>query len=406
MMRLLHTADWHLGKKLEHVTRIDEQRAVMAEICALADKHKVDAVLVAGDIFDKKNPDHEAETLYYRTIKRLTDHGRRPVVVIAGNHDSPDRLLTSDPLARELGIFILGYPDTKLPPVSLESGVELVRTDAGFVELRLPNCAFPLRLIATPYANEYRLRRQLNPDDKAAGLREVLQQHWQRLADAYCDEAGANVLMTHLFVQARGTDLEAEPEGEKPIAVGGASVVYTDLIPPQIQYTALGHLHRHHKLGGHSAPVVYASSPLAYSFAEADQVKKAVLVEVEPSRVADYTPLELGSGKKLLRHTAKTVDEAVEWLSENQTAWVEVKMNTPTFLTGEDTRRLKAAHAGLIGILPPDLNNTNNDGEAAAGHTIDLRQPVEQLFRQYFEHKHGQPPSDSLTALFDEVRGD
>ncbi|MCB0293286.1 MAG: exonuclease subunit SbcD, partial [Calditrichaeota bacterium] len=100
-MKILHTADWHLGKRLERFSRLEEQREVLEEICGIAEQEAVDAVIIAGDIYDTFNPASEAVELFYKTVKRLADEGRRAVVAIAGNHDSPDRFAAPEPLARE-----------------------------------------------------------------------------------------------------------------------------------------------------------------------------------------------------------------------------------------------------------------------------------------------------------------
>lgn len=257
-MKLLHTSDWHLGKHLNNYERHREQQAVLQEICDIADRERVDAVIVAGDLFDGFNPPIESVDLFYKTLKRLANNGKRAVIAIAGNHDSPDRIEAPDPLARECGILFVGYPHTATPSFELETGLNVSQTDKGFVELRLPDCQEPLRLLLTPYANELRLKTYLgntptdSDADKASSatteaateeaLRGVLQQHWTALANRYCDNKGVNVLVTHLFVAKQGDDLPEEPEDERPILhVGGAQVVYTDSIPRQIQYTALGH---------------------------------------------------------------------------------------------------------------------------------------------------------------------
>ncbi|MEL6823687.1 MAG: exonuclease subunit SbcD, partial [Calditrichota bacterium] len=93
-IRILHTADWHLGKRLERFSRLDEQRAILAEICDIAEREEVDIVCIAGDVFDTFNPPIEATEIFYKYVKRLANNGRRPVVAIAGNHDSPDRFET------------------------------------------------------------------------------------------------------------------------------------------------------------------------------------------------------------------------------------------------------------------------------------------------------------------------
>src|SRR5690554_1785321 len=132
-MRILHTADWHLGKRLDDFPRLEEQREVMEEICEIAEREAADVVLVAGDLFDTFNPPTEAVDLLYRTLKRLTAGGRRPVIAIAGNHDSPDRIEALDQLARECGIIFAGYPHSVVSPDLLESGLRILQSDRGFV---------------------------------------------------------------------------------------------------------------------------------------------------------------------------------------------------------------------------------------------------------------------------------
>ena len=109
-MRILHTSDWHLGRSLEQISRIEEQRAFIDLLVETCEDQKVDLVLVAGDIYDTYNPPASAEELFYEALERLSGKGKRAVVVIAGNHDNPERLCAASPLAYKNGIILLGYP--------------------------------------------------------------------------------------------------------------------------------------------------------------------------------------------------------------------------------------------------------------------------------------------------------
>ena len=216
-MKILHTADWHLGKRLERFSRLEEQREVLEEICGIAEQEAVDAVIIAGDIYDTFNPASEAVELFYKTVKRLADEGRRAVVAIAGNHDSPDRFAAPEPLARECGIVLSGYPHSVIEPFALKKGIAVTRADAGFLELKLPAAKAPLRLLLTPYANEKRLKTCLGFEDSEEEMRALLQAHWQRLAKKYCNKKGVNLLAAHLFMIRKGQQPPEEPEDEKPI---------------------------------------------------------------------------------------------------------------------------------------------------------------------------------------------
>jgi len=401
-MKLLHTSDWHLGKRLENLSRFDEQKDVLKEICAIADDGQIDAILVSGDLFDTYNPSAEAVELFYKTLKQLSNNGKRAVIAIAGNHDSPDRIAAPDPLARECGILFAGYPNAIIPPFELESGLKLLKSEEGFVELLLPGCSDPLRLLLTPYANEFRLKAYLGHEDSEEELRKLLNDKWSSLALKYCDRKGINILVSHLFFARKGTPLPEEPEEEKPILhVGGAQVIYSENIPAQIQYVALGHLHRNQTIDLNPCPIVYAGSPLSYSFAEADQKKYVVVLDVKPGEAVNISNYELTKAKRLLRKRAESITEAIEWLKENQSSLIELTMCTDTYLTAEERKQLNAAHNGIVSIIP-DVKRGDDD-RVSFRKTIDLSKGMEELFTDYFRYEKAQEPNQQILSLFKEI---
>jgi exonuclease SbcD len=403
MVRILHTADWHLGKWLENVPRLPEQKEVLDEICGIAEKERIDVVLIAGDLFDTFNPSAEAQELFYRTLRRLGSNGKRAVVAIAGNHDQPDRIEAPDHLARECGIIFIGYPNSKISSCDNEGGLCISKSEEGFIELKLKQCEIPVRIIATPYANEFRLKTYLGNENPEEELRSVLQKKWQDLADKYCDEKGINLLCAHLFFQVKGQAPQDEPDDEKPILhVGGAQAIYSENIPKQMQYVALGHLHRYQVIDTSPCPVVYCSSPLAYSFAEAAQDKYVVVLEAEINQPIKYRKIALSKGKQLLRQRFEKVEEALRWLHDNQQALVEITIVTDDFLSVKDRKAFNETHSGIINIIPEVKNKAftlNPQG------SIDLNKSIEQLFVEYFHHSKGQEPDKATLEIFTEVLG-
>ena len=127
-MKILHTADWHLGKRLNEFSRIEEQREVLDEICRIAEEQEADAVLIAGDLYDTFSPSNDAIELFYKTLHRLAAGGKRAVIGIAGNHDSPDRIDAPDPLARACGIILAGRPKATTKECKMESGLEVLKS--------------------------------------------------------------------------------------------------------------------------------------------------------------------------------------------------------------------------------------------------------------------------------------
>ncbi|WP_437917792.1 metallophosphoesterase family protein [Sphingobacterium sp. LRF_L2] len=399
-MKILHTADWHLGKRLDYFSRLQEQRNVLAEICDIADHEEVDAVIIAGDLFDTFNPPVEAIELLYKTLRRLSMNGQRPVIAIAGNHDSADRIDAPDILARECGIIFIGYPKSKVTPFEIQHGFAIRQTDNSFIELVLPKFNYPLRVIHTPFANELRLKQFLGTDNKEQQLNEILKHHWEEIANLYCDHEGINILTAHLYMLKRGGDLLEEPEGEKPIRVGYADLIYSDGIPRQIQYTALGHLHRFQEIGGHHSPVVYPSSPLAYSFSEAGQEKGVVIVNITPDQPVEYYKVPLKTGRSLYRKRFYSIDDAVLWLQNNPHALVELTLVSTEFMNSADLKRIHEAHDGIIHIIPVVEKENNTLGKR---ESVNLDQEVDVLFKDYFLYRLGQEPNTEIMDLLKEV---
>ena len=398
-MKILHTADWHLGKRLDSFSRLEEQKIVLDEICIIAEEQAVDAVIVAGDLFDAFNPPVEAIELLYKTLKRLTNNGKRPVIAIAGNHDSPDRIDSPEPLARECGIVFMGYPNTEIKTIELENGFEITKTDKGFIEINLPEHNYPLRIIATPYANEVRMKEYFG-EEKEVELSNSLQMGWGDLSEKYCDNKGVNILVTHLYMLKRGGEVLEEPDGEKPLKIGNADLIYSDIIPSQIQYTALGHLHRHQNVGTDEKPVVYSGSPLSYSFSEAGQQKYVKIINVEPNSIAQLERIPLKSGKQLARKTFNSIDSAVEWLNDNQYTLVELTIESDTYLKSEDLKRLRNAHHEIVHIIPIVKNDNVMD---ESSKQVNLNQDITALFSDYFKYSKGQSPNEEIIELFKEI---
>ena len=402
MIKILHTADWHLGKRLQEYSRLEEQKLVLEEIIEIADQENVDLILLAGDIFDTFNPNHEAVELLYKTLRKLSKNGERPIIAISGNHDSTQFVEAPDPLARELGILFYSRYDSIIPTGRLDSGIEITKSESGFVELKLPNFDFPIRVILAPYANETLLKTYLGEGDREAEFREVLQEKWKQLANKNCDENGFNLFVGHFFFMKEGTTPEAEPESERPILhVGGTQALFTKNIPSQIQYAALGHLHRYHSVGHEHCPVVYSSSPLAYSFSEADQEKKVVLIDAKPNQAVTYRPIGLKQGRPLYRMTFEKLEETLIWLEENPYCFVEITYATEHSIDAATRKAIMKAHDGIVNLIPQIKNPQGQENYHLK--VEDLGKDMSHLFQLFYKSEKGQEPNEELMEIFREV---
>ena len=402
MIKILHTADWHLGKRLQEFSRLEEQKLVLEEIIQIADREEVDLVLLAGDIFDTFNPTHEAVELLYKTLKKLSKSGQRPIIAISGNHDSTQFVEAPDPLAREMGIFFYSRYDSVIPTGTLDNGIEIRQSEPGFVSLMLPQIDFPIRVILAPYANEMLMKTYLGEGDREASFRELMAEKWKSIADRYCDQSGVNLFIGHFFFMKEGEIPEPEPESERPILhVGGTQAIFTHNIPSQIQYAALGHLHRYHAVSQKPFPIIYSSSPLAYSFSEAEQQKQAVIIELEPGTNAKYRTIALEKGRPLYRKTFDDLAPTVQWLEENPYCFVELTFVTEHSIDVNTRKAIMNAHDGIVNLIPQIRYPQGQ--ESLSLKVEDLGKDMVTLFNMYYKSEKGQEPNAELIGIFKEV---
>lgn len=396
-LRILHTSDWHLGRNLEGRSRLPEQEQFIAELVDIVSEEDIQVILVAGDVFDTYNPSADAENLFYDALERLSGNGKRAVLAIAGNHDSPDRLRAANPLALQHGISLLGYPGEELPVGTAPGGVTRRRTGPGWMELAVPGCEAKALIYALPFPSESRLNEVFTEK-----LDEVSQQiaYSQRIgmlfgeADQVFLPDRVNLVVAHLF--ARG-GLESESERQ----LGGALAVSPLAMPKGAQYIALGHLHRPQQVNHTPQPCRYSGSPLSFSFAEADQQKEVVIIDVNPGGPARIRSIDLSCGKALKKWRAKDLAEARLWLSEpsNLESWVDLEIMLDQPLETSELAELRKRHSGIITIRPI-FPEADQDGSVSR-RLAEL--PLIELFKLFFERERGIAPPEGLVEFFLEM---
>lgn len=399
-MRILHTSDFHIGKRLYSCERREEQEAVLKELSDVCRRENIDVVLVAGDLFDNFNPSVASMSLLYDSLCEIADGGKRPVISIAGNHDSPDRIDMPDSFARKNGVFFLGNYDSLQQEIRLNDRITIEKTAQNYMQLRFSDYDYPLQLIVTPFVNEQRLKEKFDFENEESMLRDYLQQVWQQTVKTYATERGVKVLMTHLFVLKDENDTTLEPEDENAINIGGLSAIYADNIPSEIQYTALGHLHRMQRAGKKN--VWYSGSPLAYSFSEDEQQKYFLIADIEPEKEPVIKKVSIQSGIAIKNLTAESVEEALKVLSENQDYWVQLRLITDKAISYEQSSQLHSAHGRLLQIIP-EIKSESIAGRQRS-KILELQDNPVELFGEFYKSTHGgQEPDEALTELFREV---
>jgi exonuclease SbcD len=282
-LRFLHTSDWHVGKMLKGHSRLPEQEAVLAEIVRLAAGHQVDAVLVAGDLYETASPTAEAQQLVVRTLLALRGTGAE-VVAIAGNHDHAPTLDAYRPLADAAGITLVGR--VRRPG------------SGGVVAFTARSTGEPVRVAALPFLSQrYAVRAAEllahTPAENSAGY-----DRWVRgIVAALCAPLGpesVNVLMAHLTV----TGAAADGGGERAAQSIFEYHVPAAAFPADLHYVALGHLHRRQSVPA-PCPVHYSGSPLRVDFGEVDSAPVVLLVDAAPGTPARVTDLPITSARTL-----------------------------------------------------------------------------------------------------------
>ncbi|RCX09892.1 exodeoxyribonuclease I subunit D [Anaerobacterium chartisolvens] len=403
-MRILHTSDWHLGKMLDNISRIQEQREFSDCLCDIAEKESIDLVLVAGDIYDTYNPSAAAEELFYRTVDRLSAGGRRAVVVIAGNHDNPERLCAAAPMAYKNGIILLGYPASDAGIYKWDGGgIRVVRSGPGWLQVSIDGCDEDAVIIALAYPSESRLDQVLSDEanesrlqkaysDRIGGLISLLSKNFR--------EDTVNVVMGHMFLRGG-----KESESERTLQIGGALTVDPAVLPPKAHFAAMGHLHRPQRIKDAPCPAFYSGSPLAYSFSEAGYSKVVYVVDAVPGRQADIKEVLLSCGKPLKKWEARNgIEQALAWCEEGRdaNAWIDVDIYTDRVLATEEQKRLRELNPGIINIRPVIKT------KELEVQSLENREgkKIDELFADYCRFKTGMEISEELAAAFLEVIND
>ncbi len=404
-MRILHTADWHFGRLLEGRDRREEQMAFIDELCRVADEKAIDLVLIAGDVYDSVNPPAWAEELFYEAVERLSQGGKRGVVVIAGNHDQPERVRAAAPLAHKQGIVLLGLP--KEAPICTSTDdsserVRIVQAGPSWFEIAVPGVGHTAVVIALPYPSEARLKELLSEsfdqEQMQLAYYERIKAIFAELAEHYRDDT-VNLLTSHLFV-AGGS----ETDSERPIQIGGALTIPLSAFPAKADYVALGHLHRLQKLN--EKPLVrYSGSPLPYSFSEAGQSKAVVVVDIVPSQSVNEEIVYLQSPRPLARWKATGgIAQVEQWLAEGRDtdSWIELELHVSDVIDPAEFQRLKKKSENFIKIQRVQVRTAEEqEDEAAVEKRAELA--PEQLFRRFYERKRGVQPDERVVELFARV---
>lgn len=387
-MKILHTSDWHLGKTLEGRSRIIEQKEFIDELAEIAEREKPDLIIVAGDIYDSSNPPSAAEQLFYRAMTRLSNYGSRPTLVIAGNHDNPDRLTAASPLAYEWGIILLGSAKN-IAECGDYRNYSITAAAEGSIEI----CLNGEKLVAIilPYPSERRLDEiMFEPENMQKSYSEKVTALFDRLS-AYYREDTINIAVGHFFIN--GGEIT---DSERDISIGGAYAVEAKGLP-KAQYIAMGHLHRPQRIKNADGFVYYSGSPIQYSKSEIGYEKSVYLVEIKPGLTPDIRKVPLRVYKPVVTVKFGSVEEALSSLEKIPVdAWVYVEITSKRTLAQWEIKEIKERSADIVEIKTTVID----DGESEEFILSDDDIPITEAFDLFYKDARGVMPPDDLKRLF------
>jgi exonuclease SbcD len=337
-MRVLHTSDWHIGRTLYGRKRYEEFEAFLTWLAETIQQNAIDALLVAGDVFDTSAPSNRAQELYYRFLCRVAASSCRHIVVVAGNHDSPSFLNAPKELLKALDVHVVGS-STESP----EDEVLVLRNEQDVPELIV--CAVPYlrdRDIRVAEAGE-------SVEDKERKLIDGIRTHYAAvaaLAEQKREELGANIPIVgtgHLFTAGGQT---VDGDGVRELYVGSLAHVTAGIFPACFNYLALGHLHVPQKVNGLET-IRYSGSPLPMGFGEVKQQKSVCQVEFH-STAASVQLIDVPVFQKLERVKGDwdgISSRILELTATGSQGWLEV-IYDGTEVIGNLRERLEAAISG------------------------------------------------------------
>ncbi|HEU4731322.1 MAG TPA: exonuclease SbcCD subunit D C-terminal domain-containing protein [Kofleriaceae bacterium] len=407
-LRLVHTSDWHLGHTLRgEVAREYEHAAFLAWLLETCVREAADALVITGDVFDSATPPASAERMWFELLAAL--RRARPamdVIAIAGNHDSPARLGAASSVLRELGVFVVGGLP-RLGDGALDLDRILIPVAGGRGLVAAVPFVRPVDLVGEPEGSDGE-----EADPLGAIYREVIAgARARRRADQ------ALIVTGHLYVAGA----ETEYLSERRVVVGGQESASLRMFPDDIDYVALGHIHRAQRVG--RAQVRYAGAPLPLSLDEAGYNNQVVVVDFQGGRLADLRSVSVPRAIEIVRVPRRGAAPLAEVLAELRRLpllvpgdparpylEVVVALDRPEpKLRGLIEAALDGKRPRLIRLATESTGHGDALGDRVAQQRLAELDPRE-VFVRLWSRDHAEPPDDAVLAGFDrllaEIRGD
>ncbi len=382
-MRILHTADWHIGQRLHERQRTDEHEKFLDWLLQTIQEHQVELLLVSGDIFDTALPSSDSTNLYYRFLYQLFDETDAYTVITAGNHDSARHLEAPREFLEMGRIYVVGLAD-----------------DPAKCVFTFPRDNPRVAVAAVPYLSEGDLRHLSYETevDRNERYREWLKAFYADCVSAMPAEL-PKILMGHLFVQGGtiGTS-------ERNVQIGGATAVNASDFPENVSYVALGHLHRPQTINGTDYPIRYSGSPIPLRFNETGYRKKVYLLELsDDGTLIHDEEIEVPIFKELCTvegNETSVLSDAMTGEWSEKYIQVKLKLDAPRVGISDEIRQAFSDRGGDVVSVELELPETERTPSGDPGAIAHPKKVFELFHKAKF---NDQPPDETLAQTFSEL---
>nr|WP_300804103.1 exonuclease SbcCD subunit D [uncultured Acetatifactor sp.] len=379
-MKFLHISDLHIGKRVNEFSMTEDQKYILNQILRIAEQERAEAVLIAGDVYDKSMPSAEAVQIFDWFLTGLADLGKT-VIAVSGNHDSPERIAFGGELMRGRGVYV--------SPVYRGEALEVaLRDEYGDISVHL-----------LPFLKPATLRHALEgrQEEEENGLPESYQEALEiAVRRMEIDVKKRNILVAHQFVTGAGRCDSEE------VSVGGLDNVDSSVFD-DFDYVALGHIHSPQSVGRET--VRYCGTPLKYSFSEAEQEKSVTVLEMgeKGDVVLSTVPLVPLRDMRKIRGSYGEVMSRSFYQDTNTEDYVQITLTDEEDIP-DGLQKLRTVYPNLMQVAY-DNSRTRQDRTVEAAEQAERKSELE-LFGEFFELQNNQPMSQEQAAYMEKLIAD
>lgn len=369
-MKILHTADWHLGKIVQGTSMLEDQAYILQQLLVKIDELEPDVIIVAGDLYDRSIPPVEAVKVFDDILISIVKERNIPLLAIAGNHDSTSRVNFGTSFFSDSDLYIQGKLNESMKPVILEDKFG------------------PVAFYLIPFADTQEVRYVFDDAEVRTN-----QQAMERIIQAIDEPKMRSVSIAHAFVTKNGEEKMNMDDSERPISIGGSECVDSALFK-QFNYTALGHLHQAHFV--EHEKIRYSGSPLKYSVSEENHKKGFLMVDLKEDGSVEVEQHSL-LPKRDLRRVKGYMSEILEMpLSED---YVYVTLLDETVIL-TPMEKIRTVFPNAMHVERPIIRNEKDI--APIGESKQAMDTT-SLFNAFYNEILGNEPDDVMRTLFDEL---